>query len=815
MKISKFYLAALISLSVCANAEAQTGARSFRTYRELGAFQMGSPGSYRFGLYGADNPALLSYNNSDMEWQISTSDSNNQHMKFNNWGIFSASENSGYSIMTTKIGSKSITDYKYALAKRDRNFGFGLAYSFVGGDKGYFNRSNSASWGFFYRPAEFLSISGFQTYALSARDAESVVDLAVRPIPKYPLTIYADYAMFHDQSLKDGTWSVGANWEFLDGLRLNGRYDDKKNITVSMDMSFRWVGISALFGMNEDGKQQLSTYSVRFGGPDRSIFDDMLGSANWKLLSLDRDIKYQKNLWFDNSITLKQILDGIDKAENDKYNSGIVIDARNINGGLEMLWEVRDRLIEYKKSGKQVVVFLERAGFGSYYFASVADKIVLDPMGSVQIKGLSITRSYYKKLLDKLGIGFDEIRLFKYKSAAESYARDKMSDGDREQRQKLIDDWYYTISSDVSKSRKFESGEFDRLVDDKISYTASEALKNRLVDTLARWRDMDAILAKMTSHKTKTQALISKIQVKEPFDDKWGAEENRIALVYVVGDCSMDGGIEARKLVNDVENAANDSKVKAIVLRVDSPGGDAMASDYIAEIVRKYKDKKPIIVSQGSVAASGGYWLSMDAHKIVSSPMTITGSIGVISSVVYDKGMKDSLGINTEIVKRGKYSDLGASFQLPLISLGLPLRNLNQDERAQYEKSISDMYKDFVTRVAQARNMSYEKVDSVAQGRVWSGSSAIDKGLVDELGGLSKAIKIAKKESGIPENEVAEIVEFPTAKLFNLNALFGGMFGISSNLDLKDSELSKILYRLEHNGEAMPILPMDYYQLND
>jgi protease IV len=253
--------------------------------------------------------------------------------------------------------------------------------------------------------------------------------------------------------------------------------------------------------------------------------------------------------------------------------------------------------------------------------------------------------------------------------------------------------------------------------------------------------------------------------------------------------------------------------VKAIVLRVDSLGGDAMASDYIAEVVRKYKDKKPIIVSQGAVAASGGYWLSMDAGTIVSSPVTITGSIGVISSWIYDKGLKDDLGIGTSIVKHGKYSDLGMSYQLPIIPIGLPLRNLNQDERNQFEGTIRSLYTDFVTKVASGRKMSYNAVDSIAQGRVWTGKSAKEIGLVDKLGGLSYAIKLAKEQANLKADEDINIYEFPKQELFDLSLLFSNLFGFDSGVNLKESDLNDIIYRLKNNGTAMPVLPIEYLEL--
>ena len=251
-------------------------------------------------------------------------------------------------------------------------------------------------------------------------------------------------------------------------------------------------------------------------------------------------------------------------------------------------------------------------------------------------------------------------------------------------------------------------------------------------------------------------------------------------------------------------------RIKAIVLRVDSPGGDAMASDYISEIIKKNKGKKPLVVSQGSVAASGGYWLSMEADKIVAAPNTISGSIGVISAWIYDKGLKDSMGITYDFVKKGKYSDIGNAFQLPLLPIGLPIRNLNEDEKLQRESQIKDLYKDFVSRVASARKMTYEKVDEVAQGRVWTGNDAKEKGLVDEVGGLSDAISLAKKLANIPEYEDTKIVQFPASKLFDFTSLFGGITGI--NIPKINDEFDELKFIMNNNGVPMTILSIDYWK---
>jgi protease IV len=291
-----------------------------------------------------------------------------------------------------------------------------------------------------------------------------------------------------------------------------------------------------------------------------------------------------------------------------------------------------------------------------------------------------------------------------------------------------------------------------------------------------------------------------------PNDNHWGGNK-KIALIYALGECAMDQGITARKLVKDVESAVNDPFVSAIVFRVDSPGGDGMASDIVAEALRKGKGKKPIIVSQGAVAASGGYWLSMYADTIVAAPNTLTGSVGVIGGWYYNKELKEKLGMTTDFVKTGNHADLGFGMTLPLIGLGLPDRNLTAEERTVMERSIKSMYKDFVQKVATGRHKKTEEIDAIAEGHIFSGTEGSTNGLVDVLGGLSEAIRIARERAGIATNERIDIVELPKQGLFNLNLFSPKLFGI--DVQQKDPVIESLLFRFRHNGQPLPMVPLE------
>ncbi|MCL4279758.1 MAG: signal peptide peptidase SppA, partial [Ignavibacteriaceae bacterium] len=443
--------------------------------------------------------------------------------------------------------------------------------------------------------------------------------------------------------------------------------------------------------------------------------------------------------------------------------------------------------------------------------ASVADKIIIDPMGSIQLTGIIKGRQYYKGTLEKLGIGFTELRYFKYKSAAETFANDKMSEADREQYQRLVDNYYELFRQGISEERNISLKDFDSLVDNEYFILPDKAVELGLADTKSRWDSIEDIIESFMGEKKNLVNPESLVEFKLPEDDYWG-KKPEIAVIYAIGVCAMDEGIKARTLVKFVEDAVEEKNIEAIILRVDSPGGEALPSDLIAEALKKAKGKKPVIVSQGSVAASGGYWLSMYGDKIFSSPLTLTGSIGVIGAFFYNKSFKEDLGISTDYVKRGKHAELGYGMRFPIFGLTIPDRNFTDEELLKTESIIKTFYTDFVNKVATGRNMSVEDVEKIAQGRVWSGEDAIANGLVDQLGGLSAAIDLAVEEAGL-KNKKYEIVQYPPAEWFNFESFLPQLFGISDLQFVDDPFINNLKFRLKNNGYPIPILPMSEMDL--
>lgn len=784
--------------------------KSFTTYYDLSDFQVSAPGAFKSGLWGFDNPALLNYNHSDLDLAFFANNRGGDLYDFNRTAFFYASQGFGFGVVNNKFGDDGFTDYRLSTGFGDRIFSLGLTYGWTNTHGNIKRSSDMMALGALYRPTSYLSIAGNYSFALDNSDAELVGEIGFRPFGNELITVYADASQLDGQEIKDINWSAGVVLEPVAGVRINARrFFPSETTTISLNLSAGNYGITGLSMLDKDNNNLSNTYGIRIGGMDRTLIKDVLLNQYYAVLDLSQEVRYVKNVFFDNSITLLNILESLDKASKNKELKGIIINATQFSASRSVMWEIRNKIKELKDNGKKIVVFIERANIDQYHFASVADEIVLDPIGSVAIEGYSMGRSYYKKLLEKVDIGYEELRYYKYKSAAENYSRENFSEGDREQRQEIVDDWYELAKSDIIGSRKVLADNYEDIVNNNLGFLASSALENKLVDKLDRWNNLKKFM-KDYDRNAELRNIFNIDRYSEPFDDKWGDSEKRIAIIYADGVCALNSGINARELANVLRANYENTSVAAIVLRVDSPGGDAMASDYISNVIAEFKGKKPLIVSQGQVAASGGYWLSMEADKIVAAPNTITGSIGVISAWFYDKGMKDSLGISYDMVKKGKYADLGSSYSLPLLPIGLPVRNMTTDEKDQREKQIRALYKEFVEKVARSRNMTFEKVDEIAQGRVWTGADAIKIGLIDKIGTLYDAIGIAKEAAGIPIDKKVKYLEFPKGSFFDFSALFGGLVNV--NIPKASNEFSEIKFLLENNGQTMPILSIDYWK---
>lgn len=776
------------------------GQVSFERYHSLSDLTLTSPGALRYGLYGYDNPALLTYVNRP-DFLFTWSDATGKFGDFNRWGFFGAWQGSGFGVVQQKTAVGQVTDYRFSSGFGNKAYSFGFGYGWSAGSAARaLNRTSIVTLGSLARPIPHVSVGAMFTASTKYSDHQEIaIDVGGRPLGNELLTLFADYALLRRQKLNQGNWSAGVAAEPLPGVRVTARYFDTKALAVGFHISFGNAGLSTQAHFDSKQEYQYNSSSIRFGAYDRNMIVEsgLLRNKRYVEMNLLGPVAYQRFQLFDRSNTLKGLIDAIDAAKSDGRVAGIAINTSGMAVGRQMMWELREKLRDFKTTGKRVIMFVDRINIDQYHFVSVADKIVMDPYGFLTLEGYLMGRAYFKGTLEKIGVGVDELRFFKYKSAVEGFSRDKMSEADREQLQAIVDDRYAQAKADICQARNIPPDQFDKFVDQKVLFLAEEAVAQGLADTLGRWSTVEELIKNLEGEKKSYIKPGSLARFQLPPDNHWG-EKPRVAVIYALGVCAMDEGITARKLIKDVEKATEDKSVKAIVLRVDSPGGDAMASDYIALALKKAKEKKPVIISQGAVAASGGYWLSMYGDTIVAAPNTITGSIGVIGAWLYNKGLREWLGVSTDFVKVGEHADLGFGFLLPD-------RPLKEDERAKFESTIKILYKDFVGKVAEGRRRTYDDIEPIAQGRVWTGTDGLKNGLVDVIGGLETAIDIARTKAKLTD---ITIIEYPKKGLFDPSALMPRLFGAEVP-KVKDDVLSLIKFQLKHNGKPLPMMPIE------
>ena len=462
---------------------------------------------------------------------------------------------------------------------------------------------------------------------------------------------------------------------------------------------------------------------------------------------------------------MNDILNNIDAAAIDPNIEGIFLDLSTIGTSSANIEEIRNRLISFKESGKFIISYGEAYTQSAYYLASVSDKIYMLPDGVLDIHGISSQSMFYKHLLEKLDIEMQIIRPAnnKFKSAVEPYFLDEMSDANREQTSVYLNSMWNTICNDISASRNIKVETINKLADDMtLMFDTKAAVDNGFIDELIYKDELLAKLHELTNTPdNKKLNIIKNTQYAKVRPEMMTGEDN-IAIVYASGQI-IDGKGDENEIGSTTLSAAlrkarTDKKVKAIVMRVNSPGGSAVASEVIRREVELAAKEKPVIVSMGNYAASGGYWISSTADYIFADPNTLTGSIGVFGTIPNLKGfLNDKIGLTFDEVKTNKNADFG--------SLSKPLTPY---QMTMMQKHVTETYDNFITLVSEARDLRKTFVDSIAQGRVWSGTDALEIGLVDELGGIDKAIAYAADKAGLTSYSIKEFPkqEDPLENLF-------------------------------------------------
>lgn len=451
------------------------------------------------------------------------------------------------------------------------------------------------------------------------------------------------------------------------------------------------------------------------------------------------------------TLGIGDIIESLKFAKTDKNIKGIYLEVSNPVAGFATLEEVRNALLDFKKSGKFIYTYSEGYSQKAYYLATTADKLYLNPEGGLEIKGLSSQMMFFKKMLEKTGVEVQIFRHGKFKSAIEPFMLDKMSEANRAQVETYLGSLWNHMINGMAKSRGMSSKDINDMANNLLIRSPQDAVKYKLVDELKYEDEVFSAIKKNIQIAETDKITFASLTDYTEANTNTKLSKNKIAVIYAVGEIESGEGddekIGSERIAKAIKDARLDKDVKAIVLRVNSPGGSALASDVIWRETVLAQKAKPFIVSMGDVAASGGYYISCAADRIFAQPNTITGSIGVFGMIPNaQKALSEKLGITIDTVNTNKHSDVGTI-----------LRGATAVEYEYIQQSVEHIYDVFITKVATGRKTTKNNIDSIGQGRVWSGADAIKINLVDELGGINDAIAYAAKQAKLNEYKLLEL----------------------------------------------------------
>lgn len=511
------------------------------------------------------------------------------------------------------------------------------------------------------------------------------------------------------------------------------------------------------------------------------------------------------NFEFKKTLTLNGAISKIKSASNDSRINGIFLEfPLSAQLSADARFQLREALTEFKNSEKFIIAYSDVYSQSSYYLASIADMVYVNPQGGVEWKGISMSVMMYKNLLEKLGIKAEVFRHGKFKGAVEPFILDKISAENRLQMAALGNSIWTTYLDDVSKSRSISVEDLQKYANELKPEDAKDAQSLGFVDSLTYLGTVYDHLARLSGSVDNKPNLVKITDYN--YNAKYRSSPNKIAVLYAVGEI-VDGGDPNSQIVGgamreEIAKLAENDNIKAVVLRVNSPGGSAMASEVILNELQRLKEKKPLVVSMGDYAASGGYYISCFGDKIIADPTTLTGSIGVFGLMFnVEKGAKDILGVNVDVINTNKSSDLGNMF-----------RPITEPEKVFIQNGVENVYNRFVELVAAGRNLNKVYVDSIAQGRVWSGVQAKELGLVDDLGTLGDAVKVAAELASV---EGYNVSIYPKAEEGSFGAIFREAFTIGTKLvGLGDSPEMIYKKKMDELAKKQGVLVRIPYQID-
>jgi protease-4 len=643
-------------------------------------------------------------------------------------------------------------------------FCWGTTYSWFSSKNKDYDKLKLWDFGFVSRPWRFLSVGGKASnfnrpYFFGERiDRTWDLGIALRPFGER-YTFALDGRWQEPEGFQKGRPIAQVSARPLDGLLLSGMIDDQHNFgfNVRFDLGRAGAGVYSLFNSETEEKFRGGSAYFRLSS---DIYPSLIRPrARFLELTLDRNIveeKPAKSLFGPKRRSVYEVLASIEEAREDPAIKGLILKLTNPSFGLATIQEFRSAILDFRGAGKTVICFAENIGNKEYYLASACDEIVLIPAGYVWLTGLKSEVTFIKGTMDKLGMQAEIEAAGKYKSAREPLTRESMSEPFREVVNSLLDEFYEQMTAAIAEGRGW-SLERVREVVDEGPYSAPRAKETGLVDKLAYWDELKDIIKEVTGRNYATIGETDYRSGKE-FVSSW-AVPLKIAIIYATGTIVQGKSGSAlyfgktmgsETIATAIRKAKEDRSIKAVVFRIDSPGGDGLASDLILREVNLCKKKKPFIVSMSDVAASGGYYIACSGDEIVAQPSTITGSIGVLGGKLVLRDFYHKIGIRKDIITRGKRAAGTSDYT-----------HLTEEERELLKEMIDEYYRDFVRKVAEGRKLSEAYVDSVAQGRVWTGSQGKDVNLVDEAGGILLALQIAREKAGIDREAEIEVVSLP------------------------------------------------------
>jgi protease-4 len=501
----------------------------------------------------------------------------------------------------------------------------------------------------------------------------------------------------------------------------------------------------------------------------------------------------------DDTQSLTNLVEQLRKAKVDKRINGVLLEINLLGAGWGKAEELRDTIADFRRSGKPIYAYIEVGTNKEYYIATAAERVYVAPSGDLYINGFAADVMFFRGALDKLGVYPDTFQIGKYKNAPDQFTRKEMTKEHREVVDSILDDLFNRFVNTVAETRKKSPDEVRALIDNA-PLSAKEAQNAGLIDGTNYRDEVENELKKRLGYKDTDELNVTKAETyREVTPESLGLNRGeRVAVIYASGEIwpgksgnSAMGGqsVGSDTMVKAINEAARDKSIKAIVIRVDSPGGVHYASDTIWHAVEVARQKKPVVVSMGDLGASGGYYISCNANKIIAEPSTYTGSIGIFAGKPVMKGLYDWLGITNQYVLRGKNAGMFRETE-----------KFTPEERAKFETSIKSKYYDeFVPKVAKGRGRDPEYIDSIAQGRVWTGAQAKERGLIDDFGGLDKAVEVAGELAGIPADKGIRRVILPRPR-----GIFDKLFGGGG-----DEDEASVSAELQQQHAALAALPAD------